>query len=91
LIEFRELLRINGKGSIINFTCMNMKYLTYFLLALLIAILTSDWLFAQPSLPDAPDQAPIDGGLGILAAAGGAYALKKIRDRKKAEDIDTDL
>jgi hypothetical protein len=26
------------------------------------------------------------GGLGLLAAAGGGYALKKLRDRKKAEE-----
>ena len=36
-----------------------------------------------PPPPDKPDQAPIDGGLGLLAAAGGAYAIKKIRDKKK--------
>lgn len=41
-----------------------------------------DAVFAQgsgPSLPTAPDQAPIDGGLGLLAAAGGAYASRKFR------------
>lgn len=32
-----------------------------------------------PTLPGMPEQAPIDGGLGFLAAAGGAYALKKLR------------
>jgi len=37
---------------------------------------------AQPSFPDPPSQAPI-GGLGLLAAAGGALALKKLRDKKK--------
>lgn len=36
---------------------------------------------SQPSLPLNPDQAPIDGGLGLLAAAGGAYAYKKLRKR----------
>lgn len=36
---------------------------------------------AQPSLPGDPSQAPIDGGLGVLAAAGGAYALKKLREK----------
>lgn len=35
-----------------------------------------------PLLPGAPDLAPIDGGLGLLAAAGGAYAWKKLRNRK---------
>ncbi len=43
-------------------------------------------IMAQPGLPGDPAQAPIDGGLGILAAAGGAYALKKLRDKKKAEE-----
>ncbi len=37
---------------------------------------------AQPSFPSAPNQAPI-GGLGLLAAAGGALALKKLRDKHK--------
>lgn len=39
---------------------------------------------AQPPPPPVkPSQTPIDGGLGILAAAGGAYAIKKLRDKKK--------
>ncbi|MBO6620526.1 MAG: hypothetical protein JJ892_10555 [Balneola sp.] len=37
---------------------------------------------AQPGLPSNPAQAPIDGGLGILAAAGGAYAYKKLRGNR---------
>lgn len=37
---------------------------------------------AQPSFPSAPNQAPI-GGLGVLAAAGGAMALKKLYDKHK--------
>ncbi len=36
-----------------------------------------------PIIPSAPAQAPIDGGLGLLAAAGGAYAIKKLRDKTK--------
>jgi hypothetical protein len=35
-----------------------------------------------PALPSMPNQAPIDGGLGLLAAAGGAYAWKKLRGTK---------
>lgn len=42
-------------------------------------------LMAQPGLPGAPDQAPIDGGLGLLAAGGAAYAMKKLKDKRKAE------
>mgnify|MGYP007026195679 FL=1 len=36
---------------------------------------------AQPNFPGAPAQAPI-GGLGLLAAAGGAMALKKLYDKR---------
>ena len=39
-------------------------------------------VLAQPIFPDTPTQTPI-GGLGLLAAAGGAMALKKFMDRKK--------
>ena len=39
-------------------------------------------VIAQPSFPGAPSQAPI-GGLGLLAAAGGALAIKKLIDKYK--------
>ncbi len=43
---------------------------------------------AQPGLPGDPAQAPIDGGLGLLAAAGGAYAYKKLKGRNnEGEDV----
>ncbi|NBC64042.1 MAG: hypothetical protein GVY07_00085 [Bacteroidetes bacterium] len=38
---------------------------------------------APPPPPGKPQQTPIDGGLGLLAAAGGAYAVKKLRDKKR--------
>ena len=38
---------------------------------------------AQPRLPPALSQALIDGGLSLLAATGGAYAIKKLRDKKE--------
>lgn len=55
------------------------------LLVLFVVIVASvDITLAQPpGLPSAPDQAPIDGGLSLLALGGGAYALKKLRDKKK--------
>lgn len=37
---------------------------------------------AQPGLPSEPSQAPIDGGIALLAAMGGTYAFKKLRDKK---------
>ena len=39
-------------------------------------------VIAQPSFPGTPSQVPI-GGLGLLAAAGGALAIKKLVDRRK--------
>ena len=52
------------------------------LAAILLVVSTGDMLWAQPGMPSAPDQAPIDGGLGILAAGGAAYAIRKFRSRK---------
>jgi hypothetical protein len=46
------------------------------ILAILLPILT----FAQPGNPG--DGVPIDGGASILLAAGVAYGVKKIHDRK---------
>jgi len=40
-------------------------------------------LLAQPGLPGDPSQAPIDGGLLWLIIGGGAYGIKKIRDRNR--------
>ena len=57
------------------------------ILLILVSVMlyVNEWVLAQPGLPSIPDQAPIDGGLGLLAAAGGAYAVKKLRDKKKRE------
>ncbi|MGM0546456.1 MAG: PID-CTERM protein-sorting domain-containing protein [Bacteroidota bacterium] len=35
-----------------------------------------------PGLPSEPEQISIDGGLGILAVLGGAYPIKKLRDKE---------
>ncbi len=63
-----------------------MKTTILILQALTIVFLFSALAIAQPGLPAAPSQAPIDGGLALLAAAGGAYAIKKLRDKKKREE-----
>ncbi|MEQ9308659.1 MAG: hypothetical protein RLN90_04340 [Balneolaceae bacterium] len=65
-----------------------MKFLLYTLITLTILLLVTAVTMAQPGLPGAPSQAPIDGGLTLLAAAGGAYAIKKLRDKKKEDNID---
>ncbi|MEM6642553.1 MAG: hypothetical protein AAF616_06210 [Bacteroidota bacterium] len=50
---------------------------------LTILMLTS---VAAPILAQgAPPATPIDGGLSLLLAAGGAYGLKKLNDRRKGK------
>ena len=46
------------------------------------------FIHAQPGgLGDDPGvDAPIDGGLSILLAAGAAYGIKKVRDNSKKKD-----
>ena len=46
-----------------------------------VVIINLTLLLAQPTFPDKPNQAPI-GEIGILAAAGGALALKKLWQKK---------
>ncbi len=59
-----------------------MKTVIILFFAFAIILITTTILLAQPpGLPAAPSQAPIDGGLGLLAAAGGAYAWKKLRKK----------
>lgn len=61
-----------------------MKTILFTLLILTIILIASTIIFAQPpGLPDDPDPTPIDGGLGLLAAAGGAYAYKKLQKNKE--------
>ena len=46
---------------------------------------------ADPGPPD-PNDAPIDGGVSLLIAAGAAYGLKKFRAaRKKEQEEDLKL
>jgi len=64
---------------------MKSKGLLLLLLGITVVILTGDLSFAQPPPPALPniDQAPIDGGLGLLAAGGAAYAWRKIKNKMK--------
>ncbi len=51
-----------------------------------VLLFATEFVMAQPpGLPSTPDQAPIDGGLGLLAAAGGVYAWKKLKGEKNEE------
>ena len=65
-----------------------MKNLLITLITTVFLLLATAVVFAQPpGLPSAPSQAPIDGGLSLLAVTGGAYAIKKLRD-KRTNEID---
>lgn len=52
---------------------------------LLLGLIVPDFVFSQPpSPPPAPrygEPVPIDGGLGLLAAAGAAYAVRKLKKK----------
>ena len=61
-----------------------MKKVSFALMTIMIAAM--EVVMSQPSLPSNPPQAPIDGGLGLLAAAGGAYAYKKLKGKKNQEE-----
>jgi len=48
-------------------------------LILVLLVVTTTVLFAQPQLPSGYiTQSPIDGGLIMVALAGGSYALKEL-------------
>lgn len=57
-------------------------FLVFLIVIIGILFAMPDYVLAQPGLPSDPEQTPIDGGLGILAALGGAYAIKKLRDKE---------
>ena len=59
---------------------MKKLLLTLFTIGLILA-LHSPAAAQPPPPPDKPDQAPLDGGLALLALAGGGYAVKKLRDK----------
>ncbi|MEP0004493.1 MAG: hypothetical protein ABJ387_01825 [Balneola sp.] len=59
-----------------------MKYLLLLFISLTIILITADVVYAQPGLPSDPAQAPIDGGLGLLAVTGSAYAYRKLKNLK---------
>ncbi len=53
-----------------------------FLLTLFLLVSTQILLAQPPGMPQAPSQAPIDGGLAVLSIAGAGYALKKLKKTK---------
>lgn len=57
----------------------NISKVSVMLLCMLVPLIT----LAQG--PIDPNDAPIDGGLSLLVAAGAAYGVKKYRDARKKE------
>jgi len=62
---------------------MKKSIFLFSLFAIALVFGAHDLIAQPPGMPGAPDQAPIDGGLSILALGGGAYALKRLRNLKK--------
>lgn len=55
----------------------------YILLPILVLLLLSSTnLLAQPGFDDDVTDTPIDGGVAILAAAGLAYGIKRVTKKK---------
>jgi hypothetical protein len=79
--------RKKEQGAIMKITKTMKNVLFKIIPGILMILLLTSIAYAQstpgpPGFPSTPGEAPIDGGLGLLAAAGGAYALKKLRDKK---------
>lgn len=69
--------RINKRKLL--FILTSMLFISIFLFGF------ADHIMAQtlpPGLLNHPVQSPIDGGISILAAVGGAYAFKKLRKKE---------
>jgi hypothetical protein len=61
-----------------------MNHIRRLLFALIVACCMPLFLYAQPGFDDdVDDDVPLDGGLSVLAVAGAAYGLKKIKDARK--------
>lgn len=58
------------------------KMVLFIFFATVFILVLSTVLLAQPGIPSAPSQAPIEGGLAFLAVAGGGYAFKKLHKQK---------
>ncbi|MBN8836467.1 MAG: hypothetical protein J0I09_04375 [Sphingobacteriia bacterium] len=61
---------------------MKNNKLIYTVAILGVCLLYSFPLFAQPSTPS---DAPVDGGLSMLIAAGAGYGIKKVKESRKKQ------
>ncbi len=85
-----ELQKTNETESIMKKKLIdrlkNIFFSTSAIMMFSIIELNAQGLPGPPGFPGDPAAAPIDGGLGLLAAAGGAYAYKKLRNKNKEDD-----
>lgn len=84
-----ELQKINETESIMKKKLIDRLkniFSTSVIMIFSIIELNAQGLPGPPGFPDDPAAAPIDGGLGLLAAAGGVYAYKKLRNKNKEDD-----
>ena len=51
-------------------------------LFILIGLLIATYVYAQPGDPGGDPDVPIDGGIGLLIAAGALYGSKKIYEAR---------
>ena len=65
------------------------KKIALIVLVMSFALIMPTVVFCQPPLDD-PD-APIDGGLSLILAAGGILGAKKLRDAKKKKNNQVEL
>jgi len=63
------------------------KYFTIQTLLVVVVLLLPAIVHAQDPAPGDPD-APIDGGLSLLVAAGVGYGVKKIHGKKRKQESD---
>lgn len=61
-----------------------------FLAAVAVLVVCSQIAFAQPPPPANPAAVPIDGGLGLLLAAGAGLGAKKAWDLRKQKATKND-
>lgn len=51
--------------------------------AMVLVLAFSSMAFAQDDIPDYDPNVPIDGGIGLLVAAGALFGIKKLKDKSK--------
>ena len=59
------------------------------LMMVVVLLISTTAVFAQdaPTLPDDPENVPIDGGLSLLVAAGVGYAVKRKKEQASKNAI----